>query len=201
MAIDASDLDRAGIQIGDSIAVSGVCLTAVELTSDGFHVDVSNETLACTTLAQLSEGAPVNLEKSLTLATPLGGHLVSGHVDGIGQVSEIVDEGDARKLAIALPAYLAKYVARKGSICVDGVSLTVNAVSGERFEVQIIPHTLTVTTIGRLVVGSRVNIEVDLIARYLERLYQYGQPTADAPGITREFLHAHGYLRGDEANH
>jgi riboflavin synthase len=153
---------------GDSVAINGVCLTAVELQSSGFQADVSQETLNCTT--GFAAGARVNLEKSLRLADPLGGHLVSGHVDGVGTVTRFEASGENRLLAVAAPRELAKYIARKGSIAVNGVSLTVNAVNGNAFEINLIPHTLQATNLNGLTIGSRVNLEVDLLARYVERL-------------------------------
>ncbi len=157
LRIDAPGFGLADVALGDSIALQGVCHTVVAKDETGFEVDTSAATLAVTT--GLAEGREVNLEKSLTLADRLGGHLVSGHVDGVGAVT-----------AFEMPAELARYVARKGSIAVDGVSLTVNAVAGNRFEVNIIPHTRAVTTLRRLATGSAVNLEVDMTARYLERL-------------------------------
>jgi riboflavin synthase len=168
VAIDAAALDLAGVRSGDSIAVDGVCLTAVALQFPGFEADVSQETLNCTT--GFAPGARVNLEKSLRLADPLGGHLVSGHVDGVGTVKRVEASGENRLLAVAAPRELAKYIARKGSIAVNGVSLTVNAVNGSAFEVNLIPHTLQATNLNGLTIGCRVNLEVDLLARYVERL-------------------------------
>lgn len=168
--IDASSLDMNAIKLGDSIAVNGCCLTAIETAAGGFAADASRETLNLTTLGALEPGSPVNLETALTLATPLGGHLVSGHVDGIGTVRERHEDARSVRFSIELPAELARYVAKKGSICVDGVSLTVNEVNAAIFEVNIIPHTLEHTVIGNYATGTRVNIEVDLVARYLERM-------------------------------
>ncbi|MEO5574520.1 MAG: riboflavin synthase, partial [Gammaproteobacteria bacterium] len=163
-------LDLGGVRVGDSIAVSGVCLTVTDLYGDGFCVDVSHETLSCTTFSDLKTNAHVNLEKSLTPSTPLGGHWVSGHVDGVGTVVKRYADGQSLRLNIKVPDVLARYIASKGSICMDGVSLTVNAVSGAEFEVNLIPHTLRETTLDNLAVSDQVNIEVDIIARYLERL-------------------------------
>lgn len=170
VTIDAAAFDLAGVRNGDSIAVDGVCLTAVELQSPGFEADVSQETLNCTT--GFAVGARVNLEKSLRLADPLGGHLVSGHVDGVGTVTRFEASGENRLLAVAAPRELAKYIARKGSVAVNGVSLTVNAVNGSAFEINLIPHTLQATNLNGLTVGSRVNLEVDLLARYVERMFE-----------------------------
>ena len=169
LCIDAASLGLDDVAPGDSIAVNGVCLTVVALHGGAFDVDVSHETLACAAGFDRIHG--VNLEKALRLSDRLGGHLVSGHVDGVGSVERFEAVGDNRLLEVALPPALAKYVARKGSIAVDGVSLTVNDVSGVRFSVNLIPHTLAHTNFGRLQPGARVNIEIDLIARYIERMY------------------------------
>jgi riboflavin synthase len=170
LSIATGKLDLSDVAMGDSIAVNGVCLTAVELPGDGFSADVSNETLALTTLGNLKVGSRVNLEKALTLSDRLGGHLVSGHVDGIGTVLERSPDARSERFVIEAPDVLARYIAQKGSVCVDGTSLTVNKVDGARFELNIVPHTLQETIIGDYVPGSEVNLEVDLIARYLERL-------------------------------
>jgi riboflavin synthase len=164
----------AGSARGDSIAVNGCCLTVVELEPTRFSADCSKETLALTTLGALAAGSRVNLERALTLATPLGGHLMAGHVDGVGVVLELAPEGqgDAAgwRLRVRAPTALARYLARKGSVAVDGVSLTVNRVDGETFDCTIVPHTHSNTVIGGYAKGSRVNLEVDLVARYVERL-------------------------------
>jgi riboflavin synthase len=170
LRIRSGQLDLGDVDIGDSIAVNGVCLTVVGLPGDGFLADVSRETLSLTTLGALKPGDRVNLEKALTMASRLGGHLVSGHVDGLGSVIERHDDARSVRFTIEAPAELAKYIAHKGSITVDGTSLTVNAVDGLRFELNIVPHTLQQTIIGGYVPGRRVNLEVDLVARYLERL-------------------------------
>ncbi len=158
------------VKLGDSIAVSGVCLTAVELGDGAFSADVSRETLSKTTLGQARAGTAVNLELAMTPTTRFGGHIVSGHVDGIGEVVAKWDDGRSVRFRMRAPRQLAHYIAAKGSICVDGISLTVNRVDGADFEVNIVPHTLQETTLGTTAVGNRVNLEVDLIARYLERL-------------------------------
>jgi len=170
IATPAGFLD--GVAVGDSVAVSGVCLTAVAVAPGAFEADLSAETLARTTLGALAPGARVNLEKALTLATPLGGHLVTGHVDGVARVLAREARGECVAMRFAIPEGLGRYVARKGSVCVDGVSLTVNAVTEEGFEVALVPHTLAVTTLGALRPGARVNLEVDIVARYLERLLE-----------------------------
>lgn len=181
--------------LGDSIAVNGVCLTAVSLTASGFEADVSNETLRLTALAGLESGSPVNLEPSLTLSTPLGGHLVSGHVDGVGEVIRKEQDGRSWRFGFRLPAGLARYVARKGSIAIDGVSLTVNTVDGDCFAVNIVPHTYERTIMAGYRVGTAVNIEVDLLARYLERLMlgEAAERPASGSGLTAGFLAAHGF--------
>jgi riboflavin synthase len=162
--IETGALDLSGVSVGDSISVQGVCLTVTALSGRGFSADVSAETLGVT--AGLDRPGPVNLEKALRAGDPLGGHLVSGHVDGVGEL--VRREGSV--FAFRAPPLLARYIARKGSICIDGVSLTVNRVEDDGFEVNLIPHTLAVTTLGSLQPGKRVNLEVDLVARYLERL-------------------------------
>jgi len=197
LCVATGKLDMVGVVLGDSIAVNGVCLTAVALNGAEFCADVSRETLSLTTLGGLKTGSMVNLEKALTLATPLGGHLVSGHVDGVGEVLDRHDDGRSWRLRLRAPAELAKYIAQKGSICVDGTSLTVNAVNGRDFELNIVPHTLVETIIGGYGTGTRVNLEVDLIARYLERLI-LGERAAEpsAGGIDEAFLARHGFLTG-----
>ena len=172
LAIDAGGLDLGDVAVGDSIAVNGCCLTVVALAGRRFEVDVSQETIDCT----VGLGAPgeVNLEKSLRLADRLGGHLVTGHVDGVGTVVKFEPVGESHRLVVRAPADLAKYVARKGSVAVQGVSLTVNRVDRAEFEINLIPHTLAVTTLKRLAAGARVNLEVDLLARYAERLLAAG---------------------------
>jgi riboflavin synthase len=175
MVIAGGGLDLSDVAPGDSIAVNGVCLTAVALTPDSFSVDVSAETLRCT--EGFTPGAEVNLEKALRLADRLGGHLVSGHVDGVGTVHRFVPVGESQLLEVDAPRELARYIIRKGSITVNGVSLTVNHVEGARFALNLIPHTLEMTTLKHLQAGSRVNLEVDMIARYVERLAQFTNTT------------------------
>jgi len=170
LSIEADGFDLGSARIGDSISVSGVCLTMLDPVGSGFKADVSVETLGLTTLGEIQPGDRVNLEPALSLADRLGGHLVTGHVDGMAKLLRRAPDGRAERFEFELPKPLARYVARKGSVCVDGVSLTVNDVDAEGFSVCLIPHTLAVTTLGDLTVGDRVNIEVDLIARYLERL-------------------------------
>jgi riboflavin synthase len=168
LTVDARSLDLSDVAVGDSIAVDGCCLTVVGLQGARFEVDVSQETLDCT--AGFSAPGEVNLEKALRLGDPLGGHLVSGHVDGVGEVVAFEPIGESCRLAVRVPAPLARYVARKGSIAVQGVSLTVNQVVGSEFDVNLIPHTLGATTLKHCAPGAKVNIEVDLLARYVERL-------------------------------
>ena len=170
LAITAPAFDTSDVQLGDSIAVSGPCLTAVALGAGRFEADVSPETLAKTTLGGRQAGDRVNLEKALRLSDRLGGHLVSGHVDGVGEVKARIERADYVQFRLSAPAELARYIATKGSISVEGVSLTVNAVNGAEFELMIIPHTLENTTLGELHAGSQINLEIDLVARYLERL-------------------------------
>jgi riboflavin synthase len=170
LSIDTTTLDLGDVVIGDSIAVAGTCLTVVEIGQRHFAADVTTETLTCTSLGALSSGAGVNLEKSLRLADRLGGHLASGHVDGIGTVADVRDDGRAQRWLFVARRDLLRYVAAKGSICVDGVSLTVNGVDADGFHVALIPHTVAVTTFAERHVGDKVNLEVDLVARYVERL-------------------------------
>jgi riboflavin synthase len=174
--IDAAALGLDDVGIGDSIAVGGVCLTVVSLDATRFGADVSGETLARTTLGRLVAGDPVNLEKSLRLADRLGGHLVAGHVDGVGEVVAIENDGAAQRWTFAAPPALARYIAVKGSIAIDGTSLTINEVDGSAFGVTLIPHTLSVTTFGARKPGDAVNLEVDLVARYVERLSSCDHP-------------------------
>ena len=175
LLIEAGSLDLADVTVGDSICVAGVCLTVIALDGTLFAADVSVETLSRTTIGALQIGAGVNLEKSLRLADRLGGHLVSGHVDGIGRVVSVEPDARSQRWVFELPEALSRYVAAKGSVCIDGVSLTVNAVSGHRFGVNLIPHTIEFTTFRDKHVGDGVNIEVDLIARYVERLRSAGE--------------------------
>jgi riboflavin synthase len=173
LCIESGKLPLEGVSLGDSIATSGVCLTVTELTGEGYWADVSPESLSLTTLGTKAIGDSVNLETSLTLSTPLGGHLVSGHVDGVGHVDDIIEDARFWRVRITAPETLARYVAMKGSICVDGTSLTVNQVEGCHFELTIIPQTWEETVFSEYRVGSPVNLEVDVIARYLERLMQF----------------------------
>ena len=194
--VETGKLDLADVKLGDSIAVNGVCLTAVELPGDGFWADVSRETLARTAFIDLKTGSKVNLEKALTPSSRLGGHLVSGHVDGVGEILKREDNARAIQFTVRAPRELAKYIALKGSITVDGTSLTVNAVNGAEFELTIVPHTLIETIMADYRPGRQVNLEVDLLARYLERLLlgdKAAEPTAS--GISESFLAEHGYIK------
>ena len=188
LAVSSTGLPWSEYEVGESIAVNGVCLTAVALRADGFATDVSVETLDVTALGTLRVGSAVNLEPSLSLGERLGGHLVSGHVDCTGTVVSRTADARSVRLAFEIPAEYLRYVAKKGSICIDGVSLTINEVSGSRFELNIIPHTAAVTIMGDYAIGTVVNVEVDLVARYLERLIG-----ANPDGISKDFLEAHGY--------
>ncbi|MCF6325094.1 MAG: riboflavin synthase [Gammaproteobacteria bacterium] len=180
-------------QLGDSISINGVCLTVVSKTEVQFAADVSAETLSCTTLGALKPGSQINLERALLPTTRLGGHLVSGHVDGVAQVASIKPQGESIIIVFEVPPALSKYIASKGSICVDGVSLTTNVVSESGFEVNIIPHTQQQTIMGAYQQGTQVNIEVDVVARYLERLLQGGSIKL-ASNISHELLASQGFV-------
>lgn len=189
LVIGTAGVDLGVIGEGDSIAVNGVCLTALEPTADRFAADVSAETLARTTLGSCRRDTAVNLESSLRVGQTLDGHLVYGHVDTVGRVAELADAARSLALWIEVPAEIARYIAVKGSVTVDGVSLTVNAVTGNRFSVNIIPHTREITVISGYASGTPVNIEVDMIARYLERLLDPG-----SAGVSRALLERHGFI-------
>ena len=191
LTIDSGKLDLSDVVLGDSIAVNGCCLTVVELQKNVFGADVSNESMRCTALGQFKNGTPVNLEKAMLASGRLGGRIVSGHVDGVGSLIESSADGASVRLVYEAPKEIAKYIAGKGSICIDGTSLTVNEVSAQKFTVNVIPHTQTETIIGDYKVGQSVNLEVDLIARYLERLLQ--GTNSNAEGLNKEFLAKHGF--------
>ena len=191
LTIDTATLDMSDVALGDSIAVSGVCLTAVELGAQSFAADVSNETLSLTSFSQLAPGSRVNLEKALRLADRLGGHMVSGHVDGLGKVVSVTSDGRSQRWSFEVPPNLTRYIAAKGSICIDATSLTVNEVSGNRFGVNLIPHTVEHTTFVDRKAGDAVNLEVDVVARYVERLLGAGAGN----GIDEDFLREHGFAR------
>ena len=175
--LNSNSLDLSDVSIGDSIAVNGVCLTVTHLDKDSFSADISQETLNCSTFSQLKKGQNINLEKSLRLDQGIDGHLVSGHVDGVGEVVSLHKEGESTRLKIKVKNDLSKYIAKKGSICINGVSLTVNSVEADIFDVNIVPHTLSVTTLGELIENSRVNIEIDIIARHIEQLISHKSTT------------------------
>jgi riboflavin synthase len=195
LVVNTGILDMASVSLGDSIAVNGVCLTAVEYSTNNFSADVSGESLSRTTLGDLKSGSKVNLEMAVTPTTHLGGHLVSGHVDGVGEVVKRWDDARSERFVIKAPDSLAKYIAEKGSICVDGISLTVNGIAGCEFELNIVPHTLDSTTMGEFEVGQHVNLEVDIIARYLERLLLGEQAAKTDGGVTMSLLAERGFLK------
>ncbi|MEM8660381.1 MAG: riboflavin synthase [Pseudomonadota bacterium] len=197
LRIETGKLSLQDVELGDSICTSGVCLTVIELPGDGFWADVSVETLDFTTLGSLKPGSRVNLEKALTPSSRLGGHIVSGHVDGVGEITRLYEDARSWRVEIAAPTQLAKYIAHKGSICVDGTSLTVNEVSGSSFDLNIIPQTMSETIFAQYQPGTRVNLEVDVISRYLERLIlgdKAADPGAEA-GLTMKTLAENGFLR------
>jgi riboflavin synthase len=194
LTINTGKLSLSDTQLGDSIAVNGVCLTVVELGKQHFCADVSNETLSRSTLKNVVVGTPVNLELALTPTTRMGGHIVSGHVDGIGELVELKPDARSWRLSFKVPDELAKYIAEKGSITINGISLTVNTVNGALFSVNIVPHTLKETTLAGIKVGDKVNLEVDLLARYLERLL-LGETAAKPKGaITETLLRDSGFI-------
>ena len=194
LKIDTANLSLNDVLLGDSIAVNGVCLTAVELGEHFFYADVSNETLSRTILNTSTVGTSVNLELALTASTRMGGHIVSGHVDGIGFVTEKKADGRSFRFTLKAPDNLAKYIAEKGSICINGISLTINEVKGASFSVNIVPYTMKDTTLGEAIVGTQVNLEVDLLARYMERLMQGDSAAFAQGGITEDLLHKSGFF-------
>ena len=185
------DLDLSDVKIGDSIAVSGCCLTVVEKHATAFLADVSNETMRCTALGTLEIGSAVNLEKAMLATDRFGGHIVSGHVDGVGHLIKVENEGQSIKMTFKIPSNLSKYVAAKGSICVDGTSLTVNEAKDDYFAVNLIPHTQYETISGSYEIGDSVNLEVDIIARYLERMNEGLNNKAHE--ITKDYLKENGF--------
>lgn len=195
LTLNVGKLDMSDVKLGDSIAVNGVCLTVTQFDAKHFSADVSVESLARTSLANLAPGAHVNLEKAVTPSTRLGGHLVSGHVDGLAQIRDIEQAGRAWQYWLEAPTELAKYIAEKGSLTIDGISLTVNAVEQNRFRLTIIPHTRDETTLQYRNVGDKVNLEVDQIARYLERLMQAGSEQSPTEGVTLGLLAKSGFLK------
>lgn len=194
LRIGTGKLDLADVECGDSIATSGACLTVIERGADWYAADVSVESLQMTTLGDLVPGALVNLEKAVAVGDRLGGHMVSGHVDGIGEVVGRWPDGRSQRFRLRAPEQLARYIAGKGSITVDGVSLTVNRVDGAEFELNLIPVTLAETTLGEYQAGQRVNLEVDLVARYLERLLLGDKAAISGAGLSADFLAEHGYI-------
>ncbi|SDI94258.1 riboflavin synthase alpha chain [Ferrimonas sediminum] len=195
VTVASGKLPLEDVQLGDSIATNGVCLTVVAKLSDGYVADVSGETLARTNFANYAVGQSVNLERAVTVNTRLGGHMVSGHVDGLATVESISDRGRAIEFWLRAPAGLGRYIPEKGSVTIDGISLTANEVDGNRFRLTLVPHTVQETTIGELRPGSTVNLEVDLIARYLERLMQPAADSEESGGITMEMLAKSGFLK------
>ncbi|GGZ12313.1 MAG: riboflavin synthase [Shewanella sp.] len=195
LTVASGKLDLSDVQLGDSIATNGVCLTVVERLTDGYVADISAETVSLTGFNHYQVGQAVNLEKAVTPSTRLGGHLVSGHVDGQARVVEVSARGQATEYWLEAPQALARYIAHKGSIAIDGVSLTVNEVSGERFRLTIVPHTSGETTLPLLKVGDSVNLEVDQIARYLERLMQQTATTQSTAGVSLAQLARAGFIR------
>ena len=193
LTVDTGNLSLTTVELGDSIAVNGICLTVISLGKQHFCADVSRETLSRTTLGNASLQTPVNLELALTPSTRMGGHIVSGHIDGVARVVNKQEDARSVRFQIEVPDNIAKYIAEKGSICIDGISLTVNGVDGNKFDVNIVPHTLHATTIGQMTVGCSVNIEVDLMARYLERLLLGDQAAQVGTRITEEFLAKLGF--------
>lgn len=194
LRVQSADLTMSDVKLGDSIATNGVCLTVTEKFPDGFRADVSKETLALTRFGQYQKGQRVNLEKALQPNSRLGGHLVSGHVDGIAQVTKVADNARATDYWLQVPSELMKYIPYKGSVCIDGVSLTVNEIQENAFKLTLVPHSLAKTTISQLQVGSQVNIEVDQIARYLERLIS-GQKSTSTSNISQDLLAQAGFIK------
>ena len=196
LEINTGSLNLDDVKIGDSISVNGCCLTVISLGVSSFSADVSNETLSCTSLSTLKSESPINLEKAMAASGRFGGHIVSGHVDGVGTLYSQKDDGQSRRLVFEAPSEISRYIAGKGSICVDGVSLTVNAVMNNQFSINVIPHTQKETIIGSYVEGQKVNLEVDLFARYLERLLdETGRNGLDKTEskLSKEFLEVHGF--------
>ncbi|RTZ66459.1 MAG: riboflavin synthase [Aquificaceae bacterium] len=199
LSVHTGQLDMADVALGDSIAVNGVCLTAIRFGKNDFTADVSRETLSLTSLGGLTKGSSVNLEKALTLQTRLGGHMVSGHVDGLATIASRHADGRSERFTVTAPDELARYIAAKGSVTIDGVSLTVNNVDGANFELNIVPHTLVETIIGQYQVGTKVNLEVDVVARYLERLLLGDNAAKSAVkekgSISQAFLAENGFYK------
>lgn len=197
LRVALGSLSDKGIATGESIAVNGVCLTAIEPADRFLVADVSRETLQHTTLGELENGSDVNLEPAMSASDRFGGHIVSGHVDGVGKLVEKQQDARSWRFVFEAPRELAKYIARKGSITIDGISLTINGVQGARFDVNIVPHTLEMTNLGTREVGDRVNLEVDVVARYLERLLGADEQTTKQGGVTLQLLRERGFLDND----
>jgi riboflavin synthase len=193
ITVTSNSLDFSDIKLGDSIATNGVCLTVTALSGQSFSADVSAETLAYTQFGQYQVGQRVNLEKAMLATSRFGGHIVSGHVDGVSKVIKLQPEGRALQVWLAMPAALARYIAHKGSITIDGISLTINSVQADSFRLTIVPHTAAQTTVSQLKVGTKVHIEVDVIARYLERLTQVNHLEQEQ-GVTKALLSQRGFL-------
>ncbi len=196
IVISAPTLDYSDVLLGDSIACNGVCVTVVELTGSGFVADISHETIKCTTFSGLTRGSKINLEKALTPTKHLGGHIVQGHVDGVGTVLSITEQDEVTDIWIHAPTALARYIAHKGSITVDGISLTVNEVKEDDFRLTLIPHTHGITTADEWTAGRQVNLEVDVLARYLERLFAYKMTNTDknTKGVSMQTLIESGFF-------
>lgn len=190
VSVNSGELDLSDVALGDSIATNGVCLTVVELKSNGYVADVSNETIKNTGFAYYQTGQKVNLEKAMLPTTRFGGHMVSGHVDCVTQVASIVDNGRAKDIWLHLPKDYAKYLVKKGSVTIDGISLTINDVNSSQFKLTIVPHTSAQTTLDSLMVGSSINLEVDLVARYVERLIG-----SKEQGVTMDLLTKSGFIK------
>ncbi|PCJ16433.1 MAG: riboflavin synthase [Gammaproteobacteria bacterium] len=198
LCVDGKGLSFADVALGDSIATNGVCLTVTSFSGGFFWANVSRETVSCSTFKDICVGQKVNLEKALTLQSRLGGHIVAGHVDGVGKIQKLSNDGDSVYVCIAAPEDLARYIAHKGSICVDGISLTVNGVKGNAFELNLIPHTAGHSTATTWTVGQSVNLEVDLVARHIERLLQFPQSPDTAKkesALSKDFLAQNGFLK------
>jgi len=195
LVIATNNLDMSDVKLGDSIATNGICLTVVDFSASSYSADVSNETLQRTGFANYNVGMKVNLEKAMLASTRFGGHMVSGHVDGIAEILSIVNNGNSIEYWLSMPADLAHYVAEKGSVTIDGTSLTVNALGEGKFRLTIVPHTVKETIFGDYNVGSKVNLEVDLIARYLERLLTKESSTERPSGVSETMLQQAGFIK------
>ena len=191
VVVNSGEIDLSDVKLGDSIATNGVCLTVVELLPNGYAADVSNETISHTGFADYSPGQKVNLEKAMLPTTRFGGHMVSGHVDAVATVRSVIDNGRAKDIWVKIPGELAKYIVKKGSITIDGISLTVNDVDASLFKLTIVPHTSAQTTLDSIQAGAKVNVEIDIIARYVERLLSQDKPE----GVTMSLLSRSGFIK------